>query len=121
MRVNALKTKISTPRYQETRAFYEAVFAMTVAEEWREPGDIGVILAFPGRRQEALLEIYETEEQKSCDGLSLQFQVDSVAGFAETLPENVKFEGPTDRPWGATYLYLRDPNNIQVIVYEGAL
>ena len=121
MRANSLKTKISTPRYRETRAFYEAVFAMTVVEEWSEPGDIGVILAFPGGRQEALLEIYETEEQKSWDGLSLQLKVDSVADFVATLPEDVKFEGPTDRPWGATYLYLRDPNNIQVIVYEGAL
>ena len=117
----SLKTKISTPRYLETRTYYETVFGMTVAEEWKEPGDVGVILAFPGGRQEAFLEIYDVEEQRQYDGLSLQFRVDSITDFMKRLPGNIEFEGPTGRPWGSTYLYLRDPNDIQVIVYEGGL
>jgi catechol 2,3-dioxygenase-like lactoylglutathione lyase family enzyme len=115
----SLKTKISTAKYSETRAFYETVFGMAVVEEWSEPGDVGAILAFPGGRQEAFLEIYDIDDQKDFDGLSLQFRVDSIADFMAVLPENVGFEGPSDRPWGSTYLYMRDPNNIRVIVYEG--
>lgn len=107
--------------YQETRAFYEGVFGMTAVEEWTEPGDVGAILAFPGGPQKAFLEIYDVDDQRAFDGLSLQFRVDSVAGFLATLSDNIEFDGPTDRPWGSRYLYLRDPNNIQVIVYEGGL
>lgn len=117
----SLKTKISTPRYRETRAYFERVFGMVVAEEWNDPGDTGVILAFPGGRQEAFLEVYHAEDESDFDGLSLQFRVGSLAEFVATLPEDVAREGPVARPWGSTYLYLRDPNNIQVIVYEGGL
>jgi catechol 2,3-dioxygenase-like lactoylglutathione lyase family enzyme len=115
----SLKTKISTPKYQETRAFYERVFRMTVIEEWHEPGDVGTILAFPGGPREAFLEVYEVDDRKDFAGLSLQFRVDSIADFLAALSDGVEFEGPTARPWGSTYLYLRDPNDIQVIVYEG--
>ena len=101
--------------------FYERVLGMTVAEEWGEPGDVGVILALPQGRQEAYLEVYCVDEQKNFEGLSLQFRLDNLTGFMATLPEDVEFEGPTLRPWGSTYLYLRDPNDIQIIVYEGGL
>lgn len=117
----ALKTKISTPRYLDTRSFYERLFGMTVAEEWDEPGDRGVILSLPEGRQEAFLEVYHVDEPSSLGGLSLQFRVDSLDEFLAGLPEDVPYEGPTPRPWGSTYLYLRDPNDIQVIVYEGGL
>jgi catechol 2,3-dioxygenase-like lactoylglutathione lyase family enzyme len=117
----SLKTKISTPKYQETRSFYERVFEMIVVEEWGEPGDVGAILGFSGGLQEAFLEVYDVDVEKEFDGLSLQFRVDSIADFQAALPDHIKFEGPTERPWGSTYLYLRDPNDIQVIVYEGGL
>ncbi len=118
---SALKTKISTSNYRETRSFYERVFRMTVAEEWDQPGDLGVILALPGGRQEAFLEVYHVDEPHGFEGLSLQFRVDSLDGFLADLPKDVHYEGPTPRPWGSTYLYLRDPNDIQIIVYEGGL
>jgi catechol 2,3-dioxygenase-like lactoylglutathione lyase family enzyme len=117
----SLKTKVSTPKYRETLAFYEGVFGMTVAEEWNDPGDVGAILAFSNGQREAYLEIYYVDDQKDFDGLSLQFRVESMADFLTTLSDDVEFDGPTERPWGSTYLYLRDPNNIQVIVYEGGL
>ena len=116
---NSLKTKLSTPRYQETKAFYEAVLGMEIVEEWNEPGDVGAILAFPGGCQEAFLEVYEVDDQKKFDGLSLQFRVDSIAEFIAALSGTIEFEGPTDRPWGSKYLSLCDPNNIQVVIFEG--
>ena len=117
----ALKTKISTPKYRDTRSFYERVFGMSVAEEWDEPGDRGVILALPEGRQEAFLEVYHVDEPASLDGLSLQFRVESLAAFLADLPKDVRYEGPTPRPWGSTYLYLKDPSDVQIIVYEGGL
>ena len=117
----SLKTKISTPKYLATRQFYEQIFGMTVAEEWDEPGDLGAILALPQGRQEAFLEVYHADQPSSFDGLSLQFRVENLDAFVATLPGDLPFEGPTPRPWGSTYLYLRDPNDIQIIVFEGGL
>ncbi|MEQ8300819.1 MAG: VOC family protein [Hyphomonas sp.] len=115
----SLKTKISTTRLADTRAFYESVFGMVVAEEWDEPGDKGVILAFRDSAGEAYLEIYDSDQIHEFSGLSLQFKVDSLHDFIGALPSGTVREGPKPRPWGATYLYLTDPNGIQVIVYEG--
>lgn len=115
----SLKTKISTPRFPETQAFYEAVFGMVIVEEWDEADDKGVILGFRDGGGEAYLEIYDTETAHDFSGLSLQFKVDGQDDFVVALPAGTAFEGPKARPWGATYLYLTDPNGIQVIVYEG--
>jgi catechol 2,3-dioxygenase-like lactoylglutathione lyase family enzyme len=115
----SLKTKITTPRLADTRAFYESLFGLTVVEEWDKPGDKGVILQFPDGHREALLEIYDGQGTQHFVGLSLQFRVDDVESFIASLPAGVSFEGPDRRPWGSTYVYLRDPNDIQVIVYEG--
>jgi len=117
----SLKTKISTPQYQATRAFYERVFRMTVAEEWDDTGDVGAILAFTEGSNEAYLEVYFVEDQRDFSGVSLQFKVDSLEEFVTTLPDGIDFEGPTPRPWGSHYVYLLDPNGIQVVVYEGGL
>jgi catechol 2,3-dioxygenase-like lactoylglutathione lyase family enzyme len=114
-----LKTKITTPRLADTRAFYQSLFGLTVVEEWDEPGDRGVILQFPDGHREALLEIYDGPGTRNFVGLSLQFRVGNLESFIASLPAGVSFEGPNRRPWGSTYLYLRDPNDIQVIVYEG--
>jgi len=115
----SLKTKLSTPRLAETRAWYARVFGMEVVEEWDEPGDRGVILAFPGGAREALLEIYDTDAAQDFAGLSLQLRVPDIASFVDALGEDIACDGPTPRPWGSTYLYLRDPNGIRVIVYAG--
>lgn len=114
-----MKTKITTPRLAETRAFYESLFDLSVVEEWDEPGDRGVILQFPDGHREALLELYDGSGTQDFAGLSLQFRVGSLESFISGLPAGVPFEGPNQRPWGSTYLYMRDPNDIQVIVYEG--
>ena len=117
--MTSLKTKITTPLLDETRDFYQRVFGLVVIEEWDEPDDRGVVLAFHDGEREALLEIYDGPVQGSFSSLSLQFRVVDAAAFASGLPADVACEGPTDRPWGSTYVYLRDPNDIEVIVYSG--
>lgn len=114
-----MKTKITTSHVAETRAFYESVFGLSVVEEWDEQRDSGVILEFPDGHREALLEIYAGPGDQNFAGLSLQFRVSDLESFVASLPIGTSFEGPNRRPWGSTYLYLRDPNGIQVIVYEG--
>jgi hypothetical protein len=79
----------------------------------------GVILAFEQGRREALLEIYDGPKAGDFSGLSLQFRVESLEQFLAALPADVVCSDPTPRPWGSTYLYLEDPNQIQIVVYEG--
>jgi catechol 2,3-dioxygenase-like lactoylglutathione lyase family enzyme len=113
------KTKISTPKMAEMQAWYQRLFGMVVVEEWDEGGDKGVILAFADGQNEALLEIYDTDTVHDFSGLSLQYKAEPLDDFIKGLPEDIEPEDLKDRPWGARYLYLRDPLGIQVIVYEG--
>ena len=113
------KTKISTPRLAETKAWYQRLFAMKVVEEWDHADDKGVILAFESGVEEALIEIYYTDIEHGFSGLSLQFRAEPLDDFVAALPDDVDREGPKGRPWGARYLYMRDPNGIMIIVYEG--
>jgi len=117
----SLKTKISTPRFDESLDYYKKIFEMTVVEEWDKADDKGAILAFKDGRDEAFLEIYFTDVVHDFSGLSLQFRVDGVDDFVRGLPDDCEYEGPKPRPWGARYVYLRDPNDILLIVYEGCM
>jgi len=118
---NTLKTKISTPRFEETLSWYKNIFTMSIAEQWDEPDDKGAILMLPDHHGEALLEIYFSSNPHEFSGLSLQFRVESLEQFMASLPADIPYEGPRERPWGSTYLYLMDPNDIMVIVYEGGM
>ena len=114
----AIKTRITTPDVDATRAFYERVLGLAVVETWEDPGDRGVILALSPSAREGLLEIHDGPAG-ALDRLSLQFKVHDLAAFTDALPSGVPYDGPTTRPWGSTYVYLRDPNGVQVVVYSG--
>lgn len=115
----SLKAKITTPLFQESLDYYQQVLRMQIVEKWDKPNDRGAILAFSDSREEAFVEIYYAKDPHNFSGLSLQFRVDNLERFIEVLPESIERDGPKKRPWGGTYLYLRDPNNISIIVYEG--
>jgi catechol 2,3-dioxygenase-like lactoylglutathione lyase family enzyme len=118
---SALKTKITTSKLAQTRDFFVTCLGMRVVEEWQDAGDVGCILALSGDRREALLEIYEGPQPEGFAGLSLQFRTEDLAAFKAGLPATIECRGPTVRPWGSTYLYLKDPNGISVIVFDGGL
>ena len=119
MRLHALKTKIITPAYDETLAFYAGLPGLGLVEQWDEPGDKGAILGFAGGAGEAFLEIYAGPARADFSGLSLQFRTDDADDFRAAIAGRYSCEGPVDRPWGSRYLYLTDPNGIRIIVYSG--
>ena len=121
MHPESLKTKITTGRLAETRAFYIGCLGMHVVEEWREETDVGCILSLAGGGREALLEIHEGPQPEDLSALSLQFRTEDLAGFEASLPPRTQVSRPLKRPWGRTYLYLTDPNGISVVVFEGGL
>jgi len=117
-----LKTRIETPSFQQSVAFYTELIGMTVLDSWNEADDEGAILGLgrPGEA-EAFLELAPADEPRNCEGMSLQFRVSDIAVAAGRLQGKVEFRGPEKRPWGSTYLGLKDPNGISVILYEGEL
>lgn len=117
----SLKTKLHTQKLEESQAFYVDIFGMVVVESWDSDGDRGVILGFTEKRTEALLELYDHPTPVNFDNLSLQFRVEDVDRFVEGIKGRVDYDGPKPRPWGARYVYLRDPNGVLLIVYEGCL
>ncbi len=120
MKIQSLKTKITTPRFEATVAWYRNLFGLEMVEQWDEPKDKGCILALPGGRNEALLEVYDGPAA-DFGGLSLQFRTTDIDAFRARIADDMDCRGPVDRPWGSRYLYLHDPNGIAIIVYEGGL
>ena len=119
MRIHALKTKIITPRFDETLAYYAGLPGLALVEQWDEPDDRGAILGIAGGAEEAFLEIYSGPGPADFSDLSLQFRTADVDAFRAAIAGNYACEGPVDRPWGSRYLYLADPNGIRIIVYSG--
>lgn len=120
--VTGMKTRIETPKFDESVAFYTELVGLTVVDSWDEEGDKGVILGLDGAKDgRAFLELAPTHEAKAHDAISLQFRVDDIEAVAERLRGRWDFRGPEVRPWGSTYLYLTDPSGVRVILYEGEL
>jgi catechol 2,3-dioxygenase-like lactoylglutathione lyase family enzyme len=120
MHVQSLKTRITTPLFAETVAWYRDLLGLETAEQWEEPGDKGRILTFPNGRGEAYLEIYDGPTGDFA-GLSLQFRTTDIDAFHREIADRFDSRGPIDRPWGSRYLYLTDPNGVQVIIFSGGL
>lgn len=117
--VHSLKTKITTPLFEETKDFYRSLLGLVAIEEWDEGDDVGCIMGLAGKGGEAFLEIYRGNQRHDFAGLSLQFHTPDIAAFEASVRGRVSYQGPTKRPWGNTYLYFTDPNRISVIVFDG--
>jgi len=115
----SLKTKITTPLYAETRAFYEEVIGFDIAEVWDEAEDAGVIYRLGPEGGNAYLEVYRGEDGEGFERLSLQFRTADLDAFIAALDGRWPHRGPTPRPWGSTYLYLEDPNGVSIVVFSG--
>lgn len=116
----ALKTKLTTPRFEETRDWYRGLFGLRVIEEWDEAGDKGCILGFAWEPGEAFLEIYHGEPTTDYSGLSLQFRIEDVDRFTIPAGNRYAHRGPEDRPWGSRYLFFTDPNGVAVVAFSGS-
>lgn len=119
MTLISLKTKIITPRLEETRDWYRDLFGLQLLEEWDAPYDRGCILGLCDAGGQALLEIYYAPTEAQFDGLSLQFRVEEIDRFPIPAGDRFAHRGPEDRPWGSRYLFFVDPNGVSVIVFSG--
>ena len=120
--LTALKLRIETSCFTESKAFYCDLLGLNVIESWSGDGPTGSILGLSNDIEaEGFLELAEAEQTTSHQGLSIQIRVDDLDKLRRKLDGKIDYTGPTMRPWGSVYLYLVDPNGIQVIVYEGRI
>ena len=70
---------------------------------------------------DGLLQVNRSGMLRNTVNCSLKTRISTpkFTDFLAMLSDKLEFEGPAVRPWGATHVYLLDPNDIQVVVYEG--
>ena len=112
--------------------FYTRVLGLAVVDQWQEVDSTGCILALSGGQQEALLEISQVSSQSrryrpadsaplENDKIDLQLRTASLDACLVALEGVWPYDGPKTLPWGGRLIKLRDPDNLQVILYEGSL
>ena len=125
--LNSLKTVIRTKDFKKSKWFYGELFNLSIIEEYDdEDGSKGCIFKL---NENALIEISEITKEnsyydKSFDELfenskmGIQIKTDSVDFWAQRLKGKYTARGPVKRPWGPRYLYLRDPDSLEIIIYQ---
>ena len=103
---------------------------MFIVEEYNDDiGSRGVILRLGEEGSNTFIEISEIKEyhdyyQKPFDAAfnddksSIQIRTNNIFHWASILKESWEARGPILRPWGSQYLYLRDPDGLQIIMYQ---
>ncbi|TAI47592.1 VOC family protein [Flagellimonas allohymeniacidonis] len=126
----SLKTVIRTKNFEASKTFYTQILSLEIAEEYNDGnGSKGVILRLGPQGSNAFLEISEITQDHSYyqkafsesfenDKADIQLRTEDVNYWAGLLHEKWRARGPVLRPWGSHYLYLRDPDGLQIIIYQ---
>lgn len=126
----SLKTAIRTKDFEASKAFYTQILNLEIEQEYNDGnGSKGIILRFGSAGNNAFLEISEIKEshdyfQKAFgeslqnDKIDLQLRTDNMDFWEKKLKGKWTTRGPILRPWGSYYLYLKDPDGLQIIIYQ---
>ncbi len=126
----SLKTVIRTKDFEASKNFYTQVLQLEIIEEYDDgDGSKGLIMRFGPEGSNAFFEISEIEKTHTYyqeafsstvenDKTGIQLKTDTMEFWATLLKEKWNARGPILRPWGSYYLYLRDPDGLQIIIYQ---
>lgn len=116
MQLTGIKTRIETRDVEALVEFYSGIIGLSIVQNWGISS--GAILGF-NIESNGFLEIAYVAEPKTRSNLSMQFRVQNISEFIVHVNNRWPHSKPTSRPWGSTYVYLKDPDDVEVIVYEG--
>ena len=126
----SLKTVIRTKDLEASKAFYTQILNLKIVQEYNDGnGSKGIILRLGSEGSNAFLEISEIKKthnyfQKAFsesiqnDKIDLQLRTDNIKYWEARLKGKWKTRGPILRPWGSYYFYLKDPDGLQIIIYQ---
>ena len=126
----SLKTVIRTKNFEASKSFYTQILNLDIVEEYNDGnGSKGLIVRFGPEGSNAFLEISEIQKSHSYfqdafsesfenDKTDIQLKTENVNYWANLLKAKWDARGPVLRPWGSHYLYLRDPDGLQIIIYQ---
>lgn len=126
----SLKTTIRTKNFDASKSFYTEALGLEIVQEYNDgDGSRGIILRFGSKGSNAFLEISEIHPthdyyQKAfgnsfqSDKIDLQLRTENIEEWATKINGQWGARGPVLRPWGAYYFYLRDPDGLQIIIYQ---
>lgn len=124
------KTVIRTKDFKSSKSFYTQLLNLSIIEEYNDNnGSRGIIFRFGEEGSNALLEVSEIKEHHGYyqeqfsenfnnNKSSIQLRTDDVFKWASILNKVWETKGPILRPWGSYYLYLSDPDGLQIIIYQ---
>ena len=116
--------------FEASKSFYTEILNLEIIEEYQdEDGSRGCEMRVGEKGSNALIEISEIPKDNSFYDTSfsqnfennkvcIEIKTDAIDYWAKRLKEKWKARGPVPRPWGAEYLYLRDPDSLQIIIYQ---
>lgn len=113
----ALKVRLETRDLEATVRFYADILGIEVVDRWAEGSDVGVVFALTRADGSAFLEFGEVPEPREA-GVTVQLRTANLDAFAARVGDRWPVDGPHERPWGSVYAYLRDPNGVELIVYQ---
>ena len=130
--LHSVKVAIRCGDYDASRAFYTTILGLRIVEEWDQPEGKGFIVALGAKGAGGFVEVMQVPadspqyvdafaEPTVSDKIDLQLRTTSVDQWATLLRGRWPFRGPEDRPWGHRYLWLRDPDQVQIVLFEGAV
>ncbi|MGI9551138.1 MAG: VOC family protein [Aurantibacter sp.] len=126
----SLKTVIRTKDFGASKIFYTQILNLEIIEEYDDGnGSKGLIVRFGPEGSNAFIEIskivddhnyYQNafSENVENDKIDIQLRTDNIEYWVTLLKEKWNARGPILRPWGSYYLYLRDPDGLQIIIYQ---
>jgi len=125
--LSSAKTVIRCQNYLASREFYATILGLPVIDQWEESGGKGCIFDVGGQ---GFIEIYEMNEAHPrydssfrlpvpADKIDLQLRTGSVDEWVDRLNGVWEFEGPQRQEWGQRWIRMRDPDNLQLTIYEG--
>lgn len=124
-----VKVVIRCGDYEASRAFYRELLGFGVAEEWREPADVGCIFSPHLDGSTGLIEIHRMSEDDpryervfsqplSNDKIDIQLRTPDLRSWVDRLQGRWPFSEPETTPWGHRWIKLRDPDNVLIAIYE---
>ena len=124
------KTVIRTKNFEASREFYTEILNLKIIEEYDDKnGSKGIIVRFGPEGSNAFFEISEIKDHHSYyqkafsenienDKIGIQLRTNDIAFWASRFEGKWNARGPVLRPWGSHYLYVRDPDGMQIIIYQ---